>query len=311
MRSLNRSQSETLRMIIGSGDDGLSFTELKRSFPGKISERGLTDALRALEKAGLIQRDRWLRSKGARAKYRITHPGPVELVISDVVRFLQQEPTTQHYTGVFWMGLLVSSGKELGLVLNEDQEYNHAYLKVFLTVHDKWVKHVLKSYEDNGRQRELKIIAKCEEAVLDCCKAYNLGIESPFTKAVMAIDNIAKVRLNVIEMSDTLGTIPGQPERRLSYVDLLCKTMERKDQEGSSPTDAKSKAEPCRKFLERRSNKRVYEAFLSRCTVPQSVLFMPFGFRSALPRFIDLMTRFAEAGGVDPMSAILTGADRL
>src|SRR2546426_600717 len=128
MKPLSPSEAEVLRLLLRDADVGMSFTQLRKGFPGGISQRGLANALKGLEGRSAIEKSVLMRVEGAHWNYRITHPAPEEILISDVVHFLKKEPTERSYTGVPWMGLISSSDKRFGRVLNEDQDYNTRFV---------------------------------------------------------------------------------------------------------------------------------------------------------------------------------------
>jgi hypothetical protein len=290
--NLNRSQREVLRLLLRDADRGMSFKQLRLSFPRGISQRGLADALKALEAGGVIERNTSLRAKGAHWNYRIVHPAPQEIIISDVVNFLKHEPTGRYYTGVLWMGILASSEKSLGLVLNEDKDYNREFLGLFLTVHDKWRRHVEKEYAESGRTKELRIIRKYETELLEVHRLYGGSTMSPFTKANVSIDTPLMLHYSILEQSQILRGMVTKDGGRRSYSDFILWWMSYVEKMGLVAEPVRAEAQPHKKYLSRRLNKRVYEAFLSRSVPPQSVLFTPFGFNSPLQRAAELMAQY-------------------
>jgi hypothetical protein len=295
MRPLSPSEAEVLRLLLRDADIGMSFTQLRSDFPGGISQRGLANALKELEGSGTIEKSVSVRARGAHWNYRISHPAPEEILISDVVNFLKKEPAERSYTGVVWMGLIASSDKRFGQVLNEDQDYNKKFLELFLSVHEKWRNHIADEYETTGRIRDLTIVRKYEQHLLECLRLYKAPIYSPFTKAIIIIDDMQLLHYHILEQSQIMRGMVPPSGKRLSYCDFVLWWLKFIEEKKYVSEAVQKVAEPHKAFLYRKPTKRVYEAFLSRIVPPQSVLVVPFGFNSPVQRGVELMTQFTAA----------------
>jgi hypothetical protein len=295
MRPLSPSEAEVLRLLLRDADVGMSFTQLRGYFPGGISQRGLANALKELERSGTIEKSVSVRSKGAHWNYRISHPAPEEILISDVVNFLKEEPAERSYTGVLWMGLIASSDKRFGQVLNEDQDYNKKFLELFLSVHEKWRNRIASEYESSGRIRDLAIVRRYEHHLLECLRLYKAPIYSPFTKATIVINDLQLLHYNILEQSQIMRGMVPPSRKHLSYCDFVLWWLKFMEEKKFASEAVQKMAESHKAYLYRKSAKKVYESFLSRIVPPQSVLFVPFGFNSPVQRGVELMTRFTAA----------------
>lgn len=170
---LSRSEFLVLREVLRSEEKGAPYNELLKRLNDRLSNQGLSDALKALQLKSLIFRDFMSKTKGSHAVYRSTGSSFEAVYANDVAEFLVSEdatatkislPASRFETGSLSAHVsLLSEGKEAFASLKAGKEIGMKLLGAAQEVASAWVEYRQSHYNEHA----LEVVREYEQALAE------------------------------------------------------------------------------------------------------------------------------------------------
>ena len=282
---LSRSEFIVLREVLKSEKKGLSYNELLKMLRNRLSNQGLSDALKSLQVKSLVYRDFTSgKAKGSHAVYKSTAASFDAVYANDLAEFLVSSdaglirvslPSQRFDTSCFDPSVtLVSTAKETFAHAKEDKEFGAKLLAAAQHVVSMWLEHRQKRYNEQS----LKVVAEYEEALA----TYLWLFQCQMKKWAPGASNDLKAGgydyVDPLDRVESAGSIDWPLDKYHITADEL--EMRKKNFPNVNDDLSRLSAEglgKLRKLVNDKKRKRVYEEYLRSLIPPKIAMVMDFG----------------------------------
>lgn len=280
---LSRSEFLVLREILKSEKEGASYNVLLKTLKDRLSNQGLSDALKALQVKTLIFRDFMSKTKGSHAVYRSTRSSFEAVYVNDVAEFLVSEgaaatgvslPSSRFETSSLYPHVsLVSEAKEAFASLKENKDIGVKLLGAAQQVASAWVEYRQNHYNEHT----LEVVKEYEQALAEYLWLFKCQTKRWAPGAVNDLKAGPYDFVDPLDMVENAGNI----DHPLQKYQIDEEHFEWRQRGFPNADDELSRmsVEGLRKLkriVYDKEKKRAYEVYLRSLTPPKTVLLMDF-----------------------------------
>lgn len=283
---LSRSEFIVLREVLKSDKKGRSYNELLKMLKDRLSNQGLSDALKGLQMKSLIYRDFMSsKAKGSHAVYKSTAASFGAMYANDLGEFLVSSDTSMTHvslpplpfaTSCFYPSVtLVSIAEESFTVLKENKEFGTELHAVAQHIVSAWLKHRQKSYNEQS----LKAASEYEEALATYLRLFRCQMKRWTPNAINKLKPSHYDYLDPLDRVESAGNIDWP----LTKYHITAEELQKRREKNFPQADddlGKTSAEDLRRLkrvVYDKEKKRAYEGYLKSLIPPKTVLLMDFG----------------------------------
>jgi hypothetical protein len=280
---LSRSEFKVLREVLKYEEKGISYNELLKRLTDRLSNQGLSDALKALQVKSLIFRDFMSKTKGSHAVYRSTGTSFEAVYANDVAEFLVSVgatttrislPSSRFETSSLYPHVsLVSEAREAFASLKENKELGMKVRSAGQQVASAWVEYRQNHYNEHS----LEVVKEYEEAL-----AKYLWVSKCQMKrwAPGAVNDLKAGPYNFFDPLDMVENV-GNIDHPLRKYQIDEEHMEWRQKGFPNEDDELSRMSvdglrKLKRTVYDKEKKRTYEEYLKSLIPPKAVLLMDF-----------------------------------
>lgn len=280
---LSRSEFIVLREVLKSKEKGLSYNELLRVLRDRLSNQGLSDALKGLQMKSLIYRDFMNKAKGSHAVYRSTATSFDAVYVNDMAEFLVSNdaattkislPASRFETNCLYPGVtLISEARETFAVLGENHDFGTKLRDAAQHVISAWLEHKQKSYNEHS----LEVVKDYEEALAKYLWLFECQMKKWTPGAVNELKLGPYNYVDPLEMVESAGDIDWPLEKY--HIDEEGLGLRKKNFPNADDELSRTSVEGLRKLkrtVYHKEKKRAYEEYLKSLIPPKTVVLMDF-----------------------------------
>jgi hypothetical protein len=280
---LSRSEFLVLREILRSEERGVSYNVLLKTLRNRLSNQGLSDALKGLQVKSLIFRDFMSKTKGSHAVYRSTRSSFEAVYANDVAEFLVSEgvttsgvslPSSKFETGSLYPHVsLVSEVREEFAPLKENKDLGVKLRGVAQHVASAWVEYK----QNHCNEHSLEVVKEYEQALAEYLWLFECQTKRWAPGAANDLKAGRYNFLDPLDMVENAGNI-DHPLRKYQ-IDEEHLEWRRKSFPNADDKLSRTSVEELQKLksvVYDKEKKRTYEEYLKSLIPPKTVLLMDF-----------------------------------
>ena len=289
---LSRSEFIVLREVLKSEKRGLSYNELLKTLRNRLSNQGLSDALKGLQVKSLVYRDSTSgKAKGSHAVYKSTAASFDAVYSNDLAEFLVSSdaglirvslPSQRFDTSCFDPSVtLVSTARETFTHAKEDKEFGAKLLAAAQHVVSMWLEHRQKRYNE----RSLEVVKEYEEALATYLWLFQCQLKR---WAPGASNDLKAGRYDYVDPLDMVESV-GNVDWPLNKHHISADELEMRKKNFPNVNDDLSRLSAeglgrLKRMVYDKKRKRAYEEYLKSLIPPKMAIVMDFGISAEAAR---------------------------